>query len=250
MGRSAVTEALGVMDIGQPVMSRTFWARRGKRLFDLAGGLLLVILCSPILAAAALATKLTSPGPLFFRHLRTGRDGAELRPYKFRTMTHGRKSDAVELVPLDHADITPVGRLLRRIKIDELPQLFNVVRGEMSLVGPRPDLPEHIADYTAFKLQRLAVRPGLTGLAQVNGAAAISWDQRTRYDVHYIAHCSLRMDLGILFKTVGVIVRGEAHYARAFEDSPYYDPGELLGWDEHVEALARRARQSDAASAD
>jgi lipopolysaccharide/colanic/teichoic acid biosynthesis glycosyltransferase len=146
-------------------------------------------------------------------------------------MSHGRKSDAVELVPLDHPGITLVGRLLRRTKIDELPQLFNVLTGKMSLVGPRPDLPEHVADYSPFKLQRLAVRPGLTGLAQVNGAATISWDQRIRYDVHYIAHCSLWMDLSILLKTIGVIVHGEGRYAKPFQDSPYYNPDEPLGWE-------------------
>jgi lipopolysaccharide/colanic/teichoic acid biosynthesis glycosyltransferase len=214
------------MDIPDQVMSQTLWARGGKRAFDFLAGVVLVILCSPILIGAALAIKLTGRGPLFFYHVRTGRRGAEFRPFKFRTMGHGRKSDAVELVPLDHPDITPVGRFLRRTKIDELPQLFNVLTGEMSLVGPRPDLPEHVAKYTAFKLRRLAIRPGLTGLAQVNGAAAISWDERIRYDVHYIARCSLWMDLGILFKTVGVILFGEAHYARSFEDSPYHGKGE------------------------
>lgn len=219
------------MDIGDPVMSKTLWARGGKRVFDLAAGLLLVVVCSPILIGAALAIKLTSRGPLFFYHVRTGRRGVEFQPYKFRTMTHGRRSDAVELIPLDHPEITLVGRFLRRIKIDELPQLFNVVAGQMSLVGPRPDLPEHVAQYSSFKLQRLAVRPGLTGLAQVSGAATISWDQRICYDVHYIAHCSFWMDLAILIRTIGVIAHGEGRYACNFEDSPYYDPDEPPGGD-------------------
>ena len=219
------------MDIGNPVMSKTLWARGGKRVFDLLAGLLLVVICSPILIGAALAIKLTSRGPLFFYHVRTGWRGVEFQPYKFRTMAHGRRSDAVELIPLDHPEITLVGRVLRRAKIDELPQLFNVVAGRMSLVGPRPDLPEHVARYSSFKLQRLAVRPGLTGLAQVNGAATISWDQRIRYDVHYIAHCSFWMDLGILIRTFGVIAHGEGRYAHNFEDSPYYDPDEPAGGD-------------------
>lgn len=217
------------MDIGNPVMSRTLWARGGKRVFDLVVGLGLVILGSPILLGAALAIKLTSRGPLLFHHLRTGQLGIEFQPYKFRTMSHGRKSDAVELVPLNHPGITLVGRFLRRTKIDELPQLLNVLTGQMSLVGPRPDLPEHVADYSPFKLQRLAARPGLTGLAQVNGAATISWDQRIRYDVHYIAHCGFWMDLSILIKTIGVIVHGEGRYTKPFEDSPYYDADEPLG---------------------
>jgi lipopolysaccharide/colanic/teichoic acid biosynthesis glycosyltransferase len=223
------------MHTGNPIMSRTRWARGGKRVFDLVAGVLLVILCSPILIGAALAIKLTSRGPLFFYHIRTGWRGVEFQPYKFRTMAHGRQSDAVELVPLDHPEITRVGRFLRRTKIDELPQLFNVVAGQMSLVGPRPDLPEHVAEYSSFKLQRLAVRPGLTGLAQVNGAAAIAWNERIRYDVHYVAHCSGWMDLGILARTIGVIVHGESHYARNFEDSRYYDPDERQGPNSHLE---------------
>ncbi|MHC4089580.1 MAG: sugar transferase [Planctomycetota bacterium] len=233
------------MDIGLPLRSRTLWARGGKRIFDLAGGLALVLLCGPILAAAALAIKLTSRGPLLFRHTRTGHRGVEFRPYKFRTMLHGRTDDAVELIPLNHPEITRVGQLLRRIKLDELPQILNVVKGEMSLIGPRPDLPEHVAKYTPFKRQRLAVRPGLTGLAQINGAADITWDERIRYDVHYIAHCSLWLDLTILFRTLGIIIHGEGHYARKFEDSPYYDPNELLGWDEHLRAVDAGEQQSE-----
>ncbi|MCP4248571.1 MAG: sugar transferase [bacterium] len=226
-------------------MSRTLWARGGKRVFDLVAGVLLVIVLSPVLIGAALAIKLTSRGPLLFKHERAGRGGVIFGPYKFRTMTHARKSDAVELIPLHHPDITWVGRLLRRTKIDELPQVFNAIRGQMTLVGPRPDLPEHLDAYTPFKRQRLAVRPGLTGLAQVNGAAAISWDERIRYDVHYIAHCSLWMDLGILLKTFGVILHGEAHYARGFEQSPYYDPNELLGWDQHLADASNEAEEGD-----
>jgi lipopolysaccharide/colanic/teichoic acid biosynthesis glycosyltransferase len=236
------------MDTIQPVMSPTLWARGGKRVFDLLVGVLLAIVLSPVLLAAAVAIKLTSRGPLLFKHRRAGRGGVVFEPYKFRTMTHQRTSDAVELVPLDHPDITRVGRFLRRTKLDELPQVFNAITGEMTLVGPRPDLPEHLADYTPFKRQRLAVRPGLTGLAQVNGAAAISWDERIRYDVHYIAHCGWRMDLGILLKTVGVVLRGEAHYARGFEQSPYYDANELLGWDRHQAEMSKHCQDDDTTS--
>ncbi len=228
------------VDLGQPSLSSTLWARGGKRVFDLLAGIALTALFSPLLLFAAAAIKISSPGPLFFHHLRSGRHGSEFRPFKFRTMRHGRKSDAVELVPLDHPEITRLGRLLRRTKIDELPQLFNVIAGDMSLVGPRPDLPEHVAQYTRFRRQRLAVRPGLTGLGQVNGSASISWDERTRYDVYYIAHCSAWMDLCVMARTVGVILRGEEAFARAYEDSPFYNEGELLGWDDHVEELKRR----------
>ena len=238
------------VDVGSPVRSRTLWARGGKRGCDLIGGLILVVLCSPILLAATLAIKLTSRGPLFFRHVRIGRGGVEFGPYKFRTMYHGRRHDAVELVPLDHPDITPVGSFLRRTKVDELPQVFNVVKGEMSLVGPRPDLPEHVAQYTAFKRQRLAIRPGLTGLAQVNGAAAISWDQRIRYDVYYVARSCLWLDLAILAKTVGVIVLGEDHFARPYEDSPCYDPARGFGWADHLEEMRTRGQHHEARPAE
>jgi len=225
------------VDIGKPKMSPTWWAAGAKRVFDLVASLLLIVICSPILLAAALAIKITSPGPLFFKNTRVGRGGVEFEPFKFRTMHHGRKSDAVELVPLDHPDITTVGEFLRRTKIDELPQIFIVLKGEMSLVGPRPDLAEHVAKYTAFKSQRLAIRPGLTGLAQVSGSTAISWDERIRYDVYYIAHCNFWMDIGILLRTIGVIFLGDGRFTRHFEDSPYYNPQELLGWDGHLQAI-------------
>jgi len=225
------------VDVGHPKMSRTLWASGGKRVFDIIASTLLILFCSPILLAAALAIKITSSGPLFFKHTRIGRNGVEFEPFKFRTMQHGRKHDAVELIPLDHPDITAVGQFLRRTKIDELPQIFNVLMGEMSLVGPRPDLPQHVATYTPFKLQRLAIRPGLTGLAQVSGSTTISWDERIRYDVHYIAYCSFLMDLGILLRTIGVVLLGESKFTRQFEDSPYYNPQELLGWDGHLQTI-------------
>lgn len=226
------------MTVPTPTMSKTLWARGGKRVFDFVAALLLVLLLSPVLLLAALLIKLTSRGPLFFKHARSGKNGVPFYPFKFRTMTHDRKSDAVELVPLNHPDITPLGKFLRRSKIDELPQLFNVLSGQMSLVGPRPDLPEHVVEYSAFRKQRLAIRPGLTGLGQVNGSAEISWDERTRYDVYHIAHCSFFLDMAILAKTIMVILRGEKHYARQFQDSPYYDPDEALGWIEPGESAA------------
>ncbi len=231
-------------------MSPTVWAAGAKRVFDLFASLLLIVICSPILLAAALAIKITSPGPLFFKHARVGRGGAEFGPFKFRTMHHGRKSDAVELVPLDHPDITAVGQFLRRVKIDELPQIFNVLKGEMSLVGPRPDLPEHVAKYTAFKLQRLAIRPGLTGLAQVSGSTAINWNERIRYDVHYIAYCGFWMDIGILLRTIGVVLLGDSRFVRRFEDSPYHNPRELLGWDGHLQADQDQRRADHSAGGD
>lgn len=204
-----------------PVVSRTVWARGGKRLFDVvAAGLLLVIL-SPVLFLATVLVKLTSRGPIFFMQDRAGRDGATFKPFKLRTMRGDRAPDPKEIVPLDHPEITPVGRFLRRLKIDELPQLINVLKGEMSLVGPRPTLPDQVAAYDDFRRQRLLVRPGLTGLAQVNGNALVAWDERILYDIVYVRRCSLAMDLGILVRTAWVIVVGETRTTRPFHTTRY-----------------------------
>ncbi|MBU0719333.1 MAG: sugar transferase [Planctomycetes bacterium] len=202
-------------------MSRTLWARGGKRLFDVVAATALLALLSPLLLAAALLVKLTSPGPVFFRQDRGGWNGATFRLFKFRTMRGSRTPDPRELVPLDHPEITRVGWLLRRFKIDELPQLFNVFRGDMSLVGPRPTLPDQVAAYDDFRRQRLLVRPGITGLAQVNGSAAISWDERILFDIAYVRRCSLATDLGIFVRTLLVIAFGERRATRPFRDSRY-----------------------------
>ncbi|UCC32149.1 MAG: sugar transferase [Phycisphaerales bacterium] len=204
-----------------PTISKTLWARGGKRVFDMFAAALLLILLSPLLLAAGLLVKLTSRGPLFFIQERAGRGGAVFRVVKFRTMRGGRTPDPKELVPLDHPDITRIGWLLRRLNIDELPQLTHVLSGDMSLVGPRPTLPDQVAAYDDFRRQRLLVRPGITGLAQVNGSTAIPWDERILFDIAYVRRCSLRMDLGILLRTKWVLLAGEGRYARPFKDSPY-----------------------------
>jgi len=206
---------------GANVVSRTIWARGLKRTCDLVLSLLGLILLSPVLLLAMLLVKLTSPGPIFFMQVRTGRASREFQPCKLRTMRGGRTPDPDELVPLDHPEITAVGRVLRRLKIDELPQILNVVKGDMSLIGPRPTLPQQTREYDDFKRQRLLVRPGVTGLAQVNGNAAISWDERIKYDVHYVKHHGFWMDVGIGLKTPLVLLRGEQRYARPFDQSPY-----------------------------
>ena len=211
-------------DSAEAIVSRTLWARGLKRACDLTLSLLGLILISPLLLVSMLLVKLSSPGPVFFRQVRSGRAGREFRPYKLRTMRGNRVPDPNELVPLSHPEITAIGRVLRRLKLDELPQILNVVSGDMSLIGPRPTLPEQTRAYDEFRRRRLAVRPGLTGLAQVNGNTAISWDERIRYDVHYVGHHGFWMDVGILIKTVLVILRGDEHFARPFEQSPYAKP--------------------------
>lgn len=202
-------------------VSRSLWARYGKRPVDVLVALGLIVLFFPVLLAAACLVKLTSPGPLLFVQERTGRDGKPFYPPKFRTMRAEHRHDIHEIVPLDHGAITPVGRWLRRLKIDELPQLFCVLRGEMSLVGPRPTIPEQTRAYDAYQWRRQLVRPGITGLAQVNSSATRSWAERIDYDVYYAAHHSFLMDLGIVLKTLPVVLFGEERFARPFAESPY-----------------------------
>jgi len=202
-------------------VSTTFWAKRGKRVFDVGAGLALLILLSPLLAIISLLIKLTSPGPVFFRQDRAGWKGAIIRPIKFRTMRGDRRPDPKELVPLGHPDITKVGLILRRFKLDELPQLINVLRGEMSLVGPRPTLPDQVAAYDEFRRQRLLVRPGLTGLAQVYSSAAATWEERILYDIAYVRRCSFSLDLSILARTALTMFLGEERTRRPFQTTRF-----------------------------
>lgn len=192
-----------------------------KRGLDVVAGLTALVVLSPLLLIGIVGTKLTSRGPIFFRQTRVGRGGREFSVYKIRTMAAGRTHDPKEIVPLEHPDITAFGRFLRRTKIDEMPQVLSVIGGDMSLIGPRPTIPEQVANYDDFQRQRLLVRPGVTGLAQVNGNAALSWPERIRYDVYYVHHRSLWLDLVILLKTLIVIPLGESRFARPFEQSPY-----------------------------
>jgi lipopolysaccharide/colanic/teichoic acid biosynthesis glycosyltransferase len=210
------------MPSGETFTSQTLWARYGKRPFDAIVAALLIVMLSPVLGIAALLVKLTSAGPVFFTQERTGRNGRVFRVRKFRTMYRDHKHDVKETVPLDHPAITPVGRVLRRLKIDELPQLFSVLCGTMSLIGPRPGLPSQAAAYDDFQRRRLLVRPGCTGLSQVNSMSrGADWTERIRYDVYYVAHCGLWLDLTILAKTPLVVLLGEQRFDRPFAKSPY-----------------------------
>ena len=192
-----------------------------KRLIDIVVSFVLIVLLIPIMAVAALAIKLDSPGPVFFIQKRGGRYGKPFNLVKFRTMRADHVHDIREVIPLIHGNITPVGRFLRRTKLDELPQLFNVLRGDMSLIGPRPTIMEQVERYDDFQRRRLDVRPGCTGLAQVNSTPLVPWDERIRYDVYYVGHLGPLMDLGILFKTLLVLFLGEERFARPFDQSPY-----------------------------
>lgn len=201
--------------------SPTIWARGGKRLFDVLASAILLLVFSPVLLIAAGLVKLTSRGPIFFSQQRAGRNGIPFHVPKLRTMRADRTPDPKELVPLDHAEITRVGRFLRRFKIDELPQLICVLKGDMSLVGPRPTLLDQVAAYDDFRRQRLLVRPGVTGLAQVNGNTAISWDQRILFDIAYVRRCSLWLDASILLRTCRAVVGGEPANPPPFEQTRY-----------------------------
>lgn len=186
---------------------------RGKRLVDLA---VLVVVALPALmigAVCALAVRLTSRGPVLFLQERVGMDGDPFVVLKFRTMFDGDNP----IIP--SADrITAVGRILRRTSLDELPQLVNVARGEMSIVGPRPTLAYQVERWTDRQKGRLAVRPGLTGLAQVRGRNDLSWPERIEHDLEYVATQSLRTDLGILGRTVTAMIGGEGTGATAADD--------------------------------
>jgi lipopolysaccharide/colanic/teichoic acid biosynthesis glycosyltransferase len=181
----------------------------GRRLRDLVGAALALVVASPALAAAAVAIKLEDRGPVLYRQRRVGQGGSEFELLKLRTMVVGAETQGAGWA-VDRGDprITRVGRLLRRLSLDELPQLWNVVRGEMSLIGPRPTLAYQVERYTPRQRRRLEVKPGITGWAQVHGRAALPWDERIELDVWYVEHRSAWVDLKILARTPRALFSG------------------------------------------
>jgi len=173
----------------------------------LAGGTLL--LASPLLALAALAIKLEDGGPVLYRQTRVGKDGVDFELLKLRTMVVGAETMGAGL-SVDHGDsrITRTGRLLRKLSLDELPQLWNVVRGEMSVIGPRPTLRYQVERYTPHQRRRLDVKPGITGWAQIHGRAKLSWAERIELDLWYVEHRSPLVDLKILLRTPRALFGG------------------------------------------
>ena len=181
-----------------------------KRLLDcLLSGAGLVLL-SPVLFAVALAVRVTMGSPVLFRHRRAGKDGRTFVMYKFRTMTDARDADGKPLP--DEARMTPTGTFLRRFSLDELPQLLNVLKGDMSLVGPRPALPKEVAQYDRDAVRRLDVRPGLTGLWQVSGRSDLPWDETVRLDSYYVDNWSFMQDLAIMLRTARAVVSSRGAY--------------------------------------
>ncbi len=177
-----------------------------KRGIDVLGASVALVVLSPLLAVVALLVRVRMGAPVLFRQTRPGLHGRPFRLVKFRTMTDGRDADG-GLLP-DAERLTGLGRWLRRTSIDELPELLNVLAGEMSLVGPRPLLTEYLELYSPEQARRHEVRPGITGWTQVNGRNALSWEEKFALDVWYVDHRSLRLDLSILAKTVAQVVSG------------------------------------------
>jgi lipopolysaccharide/colanic/teichoic acid biosynthesis glycosyltransferase len=180
-----------------------------NRALDVAGASLGLVLASPFLAGAALAIKLDGGGPVFYRQRRVGKEGREFELVKLRTMVVGAEREGAGWA-VNHGDprITRVGTVLRRLSLDELPQLWNVVRGEMSLIGPRPTLAYQVEQYTPHQRRRLDVRPGITGWAQVQGRASLPWEERIELDVWYVDHRSPWLDLKILARTPLALLGG------------------------------------------
>ena len=180
-----------------------------NRALDVAGSALGLTVSSPFLAAAALAIKLDDGGPVLYRQRRVGHDGEEFDLLKLRTMVVGaEKQGAGWAVNRGDPRITRAGRLLRRLSLDELPQFWNVLRGDMSLIGPRPTLSYQVEQYTPRQRRRLEVKPGLTGWAQIHGRAALPWDERIELDVWYVENRSAWLDLKILVRTPLALFRG------------------------------------------
>lgn len=179
------------------------------RIIDIAIAVIALVVLSPVIAIAAVVIKFGSRGPVLYRQRRVGLGGAEFELLKLRTMVEG--SDPVGIgtaVGRDDPRVTAAGRILRRTSLDEIPNLVNVLRGEMAIVGPRPTIPAQVADYTPRQHRRHEVRPGITGWAQVQGRAGIPWEDRIELDVWYVDHRSVPLDARILLKTLWLLVTG------------------------------------------
>jgi exopolysaccharide biosynthesis polyprenyl glycosylphosphotransferase len=212
---------LPLLSIEEPVFSG--WKRVLKGALDRSGAAVALVLIAPVLLALALAVKVTSRGPVLYRQERVGAYGRRYTMLKFRSMVVGADDKLQELLALNEGDgvlfkmrrdprVTPLGRFLRRFSLDELPQLFNVLGGSMSLVGPRPPLPTEVERYDSKIRRRLLVKPGLTGLWQISGRSDLSWEESVRLDLRYVENWSLALDLLILWKTASAVVRSHGAY--------------------------------------
>jgi lipopolysaccharide/colanic/teichoic acid biosynthesis glycosyltransferase len=184
-----------------------------RRLFDIAVGLTGTVVGAPVVALLALAIRLESPGDPIYTQVRVGKGGRPFRIYKLRTMVHGAEHTGAGLAINAGDDrVTRIGALLRRYSLDELPNLWNVLRGDMSVIGPRPTLQHQVDAYTEHQRGRLAVKPGITGWAQVNGRASLPWAERIELDLWYVEHRSFGLDLEILRRTFRQVSSGAGLY--------------------------------------
>ncbi|MFA0533138.1 sugar transferase [Vibrio breoganii] len=179
-----------------------------KRVFDIISALLSILLLSPLLVIVSILIVLVDRGPIFYTQKRVGLNGKVFKLYKFRSMT-SNSSRKIEQTYSSSEGVTSVGKVIRRLKIDELPQVINVLRGDMSIVGPRPCLPDLLESLNEDGKKRLLVRPGLTGLAQINGNIYLSWEDRWKFDREYVENYSFLLDIKIIFNTFFIVFAGE-----------------------------------------
>ncbi|MFO7919035.1 MAG: undecaprenyl-phosphate glucose phosphotransferase [Anaerolineae bacterium] len=223
LSRVVVEQLDGIPLLGIREPSLHHWQALFKRVVDLCMASLGLIIFSPLMLAAAIAIKMDSPGPIIFRQTRLGRNQRRFTCLKFRSMHVGAESQLEELREenesteptfkmRDDPRQTRVGRILRRTSLDELPQLWNVVKGEMSIIGPRPPIPSEVQDYDTWHLRRLEVRPGITGLWQVSGRSDLTFDEMVLLDIYYIENWSPLLDLRILLKTIPTVILGKGAY--------------------------------------
>ncbi|MEC1696772.1 sugar transferase [Schinkia azotoformans] len=185
-----------------------------KRLMDVLGSGFGILVTFPLFIIVIILIRVTMPGPIFFKQERIGMNKKPFKILKFRSMKVDKEAEKTLDFSKDKERLTTLGKILRRTKIDELPQLINVLFGDMSLVGPRPTVIQQVENYTEHQLKRLSMRPGMTGLAQVNGNIAIPWEQRIIYDIEYIEKFSIALDFRVLFKTVAIVLFGEENFVK------------------------------------
>jgi exopolysaccharide biosynthesis polyprenyl glycosylphosphotransferase len=213
----------GAPGLEAPARDEGLYVRGGKRLLDVVGSLIALVLTAPLLGFIAMLIKLESPGPVLYRSTRIGRNGRPFTFFKLRSMVNGADRHRHHLSHLNEADgpvfkicndprVTRIGRLLRTTSLDEIPQFLNVLSGEMSLVGPRPPIPEEVAQYEPWQMRRLDVRPGITCLWQISGRSRIGFQEWMRLDLEYIKHQSFTLDLKILLRTIPAVLSREGAY--------------------------------------
>lgn len=200
----------------------SFYRHKGKRLFDVLGATASLVASAPMQVVVGVAIRRKMGSPVLFRQSRIGRGGQGFELLKFRTMRDVRTGE--DLLASDAERLTPLGRFLRATSVDELPELWNVLRGDMSLVGPRPLLPEYVPRYTPEEWRRHEMRPGITGWAQVNGRNGLSWEEKFALDVWYVDNVTFRLDITILWRTVRAVVSAQGISADGHVSAPEFRP--------------------------